>query len=761
MPRFPSLAELTGVGRTRLPLEPAPPEVAVGMAVVFLLDSSTGLEDRLLQAWVERAGAAATEVVSLAPSRIRRPTRRTDPRLDAILHRGEDVWLVPLRVVWMPAERRGRRTVSWVDVLQMGDPRDPRWLRDHLILALHPDRVRIVVGEGAAASQLRADHADSVEWGALRDFVTRRAWRALDRAERAVRGDRYKIPRFVREDIVGRPRFRDEVVRLGRERGLPEPVAMARARYYLREMAASHSPYVIDLIASFIHWAYSQGYGAIRYDPGRVGEIAQLGRDHPLVFLPSHRSNLDRLVLQFTLWENDLPPNHTAGGINMNFFPIGPLIRRTGVFFIRRSFKDNELYKFVVKTYIDYLIEKRLPLEWYMEGGRSRTGKLRPPRFGMLSWVVDSYRRGMADDIYLLPISIAYDHIQDVDAYAAEASGQEKEKESFAWALKVIRSLRRRHGDIHIDFGEPISVAKELQGTEPSGDVPIEVRKLAFEVMYRISSVTPVTPTAVVAIALLEAKGAARDAGSLAASCGMLVDLIERSGIPTTTDLDLRTPTAVERVLGAMAEHRLVSSQRLDDRTVYWTSGDATLRASYYRNMVVHFFVPRALAELALDAADLGAFWTDLLDLRDLLKFEFFFADKDDFAALVGAQLEAEAPGWEERVLRGEGASVEMSPRTASWAVLPLLEAYLVVADELAATPGPVVDHDLVEASLERGRLYRREGRITSDESVSANLFEGAVRLVANRGLTAPGAGSEEREAFARSVRRYVERAQR
>ena len=108
-----------------------------------------------------------------------------------------------------------------------------------------------------------------------------------------------------------------------------------------------------------------------------------LGSGNPLVFLPSHRSNLDRLSLQYMLWENDFPPNHTAGGINLNFFPVGPLIRRTGVFFIRRSFKDNELYKHVLKSYLGYLVEKRFPLEWYMEGGRSRSGKLLPPRLGL------------------------------------------------------------------------------------------------------------------------------------------------------------------------------------------------------------------------------------------------------------------------------------------------------------------------------------------------------------------------------------------
>jgi glycerol-3-phosphate O-acyltransferase len=103
------------------------------------------------------------------------------------------------------------------------------------------------------------------------------------------------------------------------------------------------------------------------------------------------------------MYENELPPPHTAGGINMNFFLGGPLLRRAGIFFIRRSFKDNEVYKFVLRQYIDYLIEKRFTLEWYIEGTRSRSGKLMPPRFGLLAYVVDAYRRAKSEDVMLVP----------------------------------------------------------------------------------------------------------------------------------------------------------------------------------------------------------------------------------------------------------------------------------------------------------------------------------------------------------------------
>src|SRR6266849_5463778 len=168
------------------------------------------------------------------------------------------------------------------------------------------------------------------------------------------------------------------------------------------------------------------------------------------------------------LHDTGMPPSNASRGIYMNFFSLGPVFRRTGVFFIRRSFKDNPVYKFVLRQYIDYLIEKRFSLEWYIEGGRSRSGKLLPPRFGLLANVVDAYRRGRSDDVFLIPVSIAYDQIQDVGDYVAEQRGAAKQSESFGWFLGVVRRLRRRYGNIHIRFGEPVSLAQTLGPADPT-----------------------------------------------------------------------------------------------------------------------------------------------------------------------------------------------------------------------------------------------------------------------------------------------------
>jgi len=759
-----------------------------GRRVIFLIDASSGLERRLLEAWVERsrpeaAAPAAFDVIPIPPSR-RKRSRWLDPRLEASLATGDDPLLAPLRVAWFPAQRDGVRAARLSDLFTFGDPRDPGRLRQAQVLRRHPDRCRIVAGEPAPASELRerwrrAGGADLAHTEGLPDFVARQAALALERAERRLRGARYKVPRFVQEEIVARPAFRGGIARIARTLGRPEASVRRAACRYLREIAAAHSPYVMDLAANLIRYMYTQGYGeALHYDRPQLETIYALGQRHPVVFLPSHKSNLDSLVLKYALYENDLPPNHTAGGINMNFLPIGPLIRRTGVFFIRRTFKDNEVYKFVLRQYIDYLIEKRFPLEWYIEGTRSRAGKLMPPRFGLLAYVVDAYRRGKSDDVFLIPVSIAYDQIQDVAGYAAEQRGGAKEAESFGWLIRFVRALRRRYGEIYIRFGEPFSLARALgpphPGAEPHADEQsVALQKLAFEVSARINRVTPITPTSLVTLALLGRGDRALSVEETMARLRNLLDYVRRRNLPTTVPLELDTAAGVQRALDALVENGVVSCFAEGPEAVYAIGPDKHLIAAYYRNTIIHFFVNGAIAELALlRAAEDGLrdpaaeFWDEAMRLRDLLKFEFFFAEKETFRGELREEIGLHDPAWEDRLAAGaaeiQGLVRCFRPFSAHRVLRPFLEAYRVVADALERRDpcSPVEEGEFLSACLARGTQYELQRRILSPESVSQVLFANALGLARNRDLVEPRAPdlAARRRAFAEEIRHAIRR---
>ena len=752
--------------------------------VVCLLDAASALEERILRAWVARnkpAGAAA-DLLPVPASRRKRGAVGLD--LEAALAAGDDALFAPLRVVWMTPAHKGVRAARFSDVLWLGDPRDPDRLRERLVLQLAPQRCRIVAAEPARASELRERwrRNTAAESGAtlgFAEFVVRQAHLALERAERRLRGARYKIPRFVREEILARPAFRGEIALLASRLGRGAEDVLREAERDLREIAAAHQPTMIDLIVQFWKYGMTRGYDQVlRYERAALDRIRDLSQHHSVVFLPTHKSNLDHAVLQVLLHENGMPQNHTAGGINMNFFPIGPLVRRAGVFFIRRTFKDDEVYKSVLRHYIDYLVEKRFPLEWYIEGGRSRSGKLLPPRFGLLAYVVDAYRRGRCEDVHLIPVSIAYDQISDVSDYAAEQRGGAKEREGFAWLVRILRRMGKRYGRIHVRFGEDVSLAKLLGAPNPHAapdpdEQSLALQKLAFEVCVRINRATPITPISLVCLSLLGRGDRALSVEELRTSLRNLVEYVQRCRLPMTDEIALDSSETLTPVLEELTASGLLQRYAEGPEVVYGIGPGQHLAAAYYRNTVMHFFVTGAIAELALlRAAEPGVedrrgeFWNAALALRDLLKFEFFFPDREHFLAELRRELAMHVPQFERALDEGPDAITGILPRLrpfhAHRILRPFLEAYRVVADALERAPASAKldDAAFLRGCLALGQQYVLQGRVARQESVSQALFATALKLARHRGLAESDAGDlpEKRRAFAAELREDIRR---
>jgi glycerol-3-phosphate O-acyltransferase len=769
------------------------PVLANNDRVVFLAESASRLERRLIKRWAESrrpedVSADRAELVMLPPSR-RRGRRRLGPELEATLAGGGDPLMAPLRVIWQGPLHEGKRSSSALSLLTLGDPRDPNWLRQAWVLKRDPSRCLIVAGEPATASDLRARWTEAAgtepsETSGFADFVAQKATLALERAERKIRGARYKVPRLVHEQILGRPSFRGGLARLVSEQraeGKSDASIQAlssEALSDLKEIAATHSPLVIDLVIGLIRWFYTRGYDEeLVYNAERMKGIAALEERHPVVFLPTHKHNLDHLVLQYILHERGLPPNHTAGGINMNFFPLGQLVRRAGVFFIRRTFRDDPVYKHVLAHYIDYLIEKRFPLEWYIEGGRSRSGKLLPPRYGLLANVVDAYRRGKSDDVYLVPVSIAYDQIQGLGSYVKEQRGGEKQTEGFGWLVSVIRQMKRRYGKIHIAFGEPLSLKEQLGAAARQSEhvASFDLEKLAFEVCVRINHATPITPISLVTLALLGTTGQALTVAETRRSLSNLLENVRVRKLPTTADLDhLAGDEGVRFTLEALVENDVVTRFDEGREPVYGIADDQQLSAAYYRNTVVHFFITGAIAELSLIHATEGErneflprFWDEVMRMRDLFKFEFFFPEKEAFREEVRESLDLNHRNWEQRIENYELDPDEMIRRSRPYlshrVLRPFLESYRVVADQLATLPPsePFEEKRFLKACLGLGRQYELQKRIHASDSVSKALFQTALKLAKNRDLLGEGDESlaQARLAFADEIVDAVRRA--
>ena len=250
-------------------------------------------------------------------------------------------------------------------------------------------------------------------------------------------------------------------------------------------------------------------------------------------------------MLADVLARHDFPRNHVLGGDNLRFWPVGPLAKRAGVVFIRRSFGDDQVYKLAVREYFAFLLAKRFNLEWYMEGGRSRTGKLRPPRHGLLRYVADAVERGRVDDVFLVPVSITYDQLREVSGMAAEQRGAAKRGEGLSWLASYARGqMTTPLGTVHVGFAEPLSLAAALQaGADPADPDArrLALQKVAFQVAVGINSVTPAMATALVTLALLGVRDRALTLGQVTRVLEPLLAYLTERGLPHSGE-SLSTP---------------------------------------------------------------------------------------------------------------------------------------------------------------------------------------------------------------------------
>lgn len=713
---------------------------------VYLAPLESPLDLRVLLASLARAGLPAPRWVpathgGVAADELARcflagepvlvplsPPRSGPDRLARLLafaqNAGSEVDLVPIEVLWGPVERPPS---LWN--LPFGNPYDPpEWTR--FLRLFRRGYARVAIGVPGTRTGLESEthaHGDKL---ALSAFVRVQAVKALSLAQRRIFGDRYKVPRLLVEEIIAEPSFRDSIAATGATLGLTREESLGRSERALRELATSHNLFAMEIFRRFTRWIYTLAYESeIDVDPGELDKLRELGRRAPLVFIPSHKSNFDHLALYSLLFSSGFPPPHTAAGINMSFFPMSRILPGTGAYFLRRSFSDDPIYKEALRAFINTLVQHRFHQEFFIEGGRSRSGKLLPPRYGILNYVVDGARRHDIGEVLFVPVAIAYDQILELAEYVRQNLGDEKEAESFVFLLRQIRAARsRKLGRIHVRFAEPISLREYLDRT---GDEKLVVEKLAFRISNSINAVTPLTPASVACSVLVGAGKRALSETEFEAQVARLLDYARERGIGMTREVAAGAHSAVETATRTLSGTVI---ERYDGgvEPVYYVGPTGRHAASYYRNTAIHFLLGRAIAELAARAELADSAGRDMrsfaLRLRELLKFEFFFTERDGFAR----EIEREA-----QLLARERAMpltplLAASPRI----LLDYLESYWVVTETLRRLPpdAPTASAGVLRRCHEIGRQLLLQDRVQSPELFSNSNFANALRLLENLG---------------------------
>ncbi|GGC62104.1 glycerol-3-phosphate acyltransferase [Hoyosella rhizosphaerae] len=735
--------------------------------VVFLADARSKIERELITQWLDEGNADHfVSETGERPSRLLLDATRI---AGALSGRQDNPLVVPVRVAWLPPEREGGRHVKWADVLTLNNPRSPNIIAQRKIVKESPERAQVLLGTPALLEDLRRRHRREVgdtSPDSLARYIHRSAIVTLERAERVVTGDRYKIPRLVVEQIMDSATFRARLKEISSANDIPYPEALQRARSCLKELVAVQSKLATDLFAQTMRPLHSSAW-TVHADSAQLDSLRQLNRKHPLVFLPSHRSYADALVLNDFLARNDFPRNHIMGGANLKFWPLGPLAKRAGTVFIRRSFGDDEVYKASVEEYFAYLLAKRFNLEWYFEGGRSRTGKLRPPRYGLLNYVASALRSRRVPEIMVVPVSIAYERLHELDAIAHEQRGGKKQAEGLAWLAKYAKAQRLLAGNVYIRFGDPLSMRERLRAAgdpmhapAPDDDVPAlqrkAMQKLAFEIAVSINRVTPITANALVTLSLLGVRDRSLTVGEVMAAIDPVLHYIEQRGVPTGNISVLRSLSGLRAVLADLTTAGVVTTYDEGLEPVYSIEPGQHLVAAFYRNSGIHWFVNRAIVEIAiLDAAEIGftdplrAEWKYANELRNLLKFEFFFPDRETFEAELVEEMLLIDPLWRERKpsIDELTEALENSGFIMAHRVLrSFFDAQFVVAQRIASKDATesIDKAQLVDECVRVGQQMVLQGQLHGPESISTELFNTALKLADNLGLTPESATDAE-----------------
>jgi glycerol-3-phosphate O-acyltransferase len=735
--------------------------------VVFILDAANRYELKLLNDWLNKTkpdGVGQINTVKVLLTQDKGTVDRGN--IVSKLNLPDDAVMAPVRVAWLPVKDINDSSLRFRNLF-FGDSRRPGAFRAKQIVRENPERLALVAGAPATLGDLKAGFAQLEHLsgeGELAAYVARRAAVALDMTERRLKGGRYKVPRYVAGNLRASKDFNTGLEELAVEQGVSKDVLMIEARKYMKEMISRPSTFYLDFYAKFNKFVLGLGYeDEVVSDKNDIEKMRTMVRENPALLLWTHKTYLDGMVVPKVLYDNDFPMPHMFGGANLAFAGLGFLLRRSGGIFIRRTFQDNPVYKLTLRHYIGYLMEKRFPMNWAFEGTRSRLGKLMPPRYGLLKYVLEACYETGAENIHIIPIAISYDLIRDVEEYATEQTGRAKSAESLAWFIGYVRSLRKPMGRVYMDVGEPVILAKA-----PHPDDRLALAKVAFEVAVAANKVTPLTLPSILSMVLLGAAPQALTNQELQAQVKALHDWAVGRGIRISSDFNAENAEHTQKVIDIMIAEGMLTRYDEGPDMVFGIAPEQHPVASYYRNTVVHFFVNKAIIELALVAASdvlagqaIETFWKEIDRLRNLFKFEFFYAPTDEFHAEIRQEIERCDSNWEVSLTEGTAGFIKLfeslRPLVAQSVLLPYIEAYTVVGDLLARLePWESLDESTaISTALKYGRQSYLQRRISSEASIGKILFQNAYKLFKHNNLVDGGADDlkDKRKAAAREIR--------
>ena len=659
-----------------------------------------------------------------------------------------DLQIVPVSVYW---GRAPERESSFWRLFYTEDWAVAGRTRKMVKSIVHGRNVLVGISEPLSLAALRASAPDATDAALVRKLARilrvhfrqrRLATLGPDQSHRrmligmvlADRGVRRAIDRETGGEARKRPRVRN------------------RAEKYAREIAADVSYPTVRMLQRPLTRLWNELYDGVKLDGlERLRGVAD-GRE--IVYVPCHRSHIDYLLLSYLLYSNGFSLPHVAAGVNLNLPFFGGILRRGGAFFLRRSFSGNPLYAAVFNAYLKEILQRGHSLEYFIEGGRSRTGRLLPPKGGMLAMTAHAYLRDPRTPVVFVPIYFGYERLLEGSAFTSELSGGKKQKETVFALLKSLRKLREDYGRVHVNIGEPITLdplltrhregwrAETVDEERPEWLVPV-VDELGQTIMRRINEAASVTPVSLLATALLATPRGNLGRDELEQQIALYGRLLETAWANTTVVVP---PVEPARTIDHARELRFVTTDDDDIGPLVKICPGQAAPLTYFRNNILHLLTLPAL----IAAAFTNNRSRDEKALRRLVAVSYpflqaeLFLDDEVSDETLSQTLEALARnglvirredglGWQRAAA---GTTEAVSLMRLAQVVMPALERDYLCASLLARAPGGAIARGDLEkrCRLAAERLATTHGRYASDLYDKA-LFGIFVRTLESRGF--------------------------
>ena len=668
-----------------------------------------------------------------------------------------DFDLVPAAVYW---GRAPQKEGSWLRLLLVEDWALTSRARKFLQVLFNGRNTLIELDEPLSLRRLLGAELGTAQRG-RRVARTLRALYARGRATRI--GPDLSHRRTIVNRVLRTRAVRAAVAQEMRERQLTRHKALQRARAYAWEIAANYSHAFVRFMEHALGWLWNRLYDGVEFGHGAT--LAEVAEGNEIVYVPCHRSHMDYLLLGYTIYVHGYAVPHTAAGINLNLPVVGRFLRKGGGFFIRRSFAGNKLYTVVFTKYLAAIMARGHPVEYFIEGGRSRTGRLLQPKTGMLQMTVRGFLADPLRPVVFVPVYFGYERLVEGATFIGELSGRPKEKESILGLLGSWRVLRERFGKVHVNLGEPIALEGLLDRhsrvwrTQRFDDdtraawVGAAVDELADRIMRNINSAAAVTPINLLAVTLLAMPHQALPEADLVRQLELYRALL--TAFPYSERVTV-TALSGAQMIAYGESMRVITREPQAPGDIVSMSVESAVLATYFRNNVLHLFaLPSLVACVFVSNPRVSTLVIQRLAWRiyPYIAAELFLRWSEEelpavvdgvLACLAGHGLiepDPEAHGWR-RPPPASAEAIQLS-LLARATIQTIERYYMVVAQLVRAGSGQINQATLEERCQQTARRMTLLYGLDSPEFFDPALFANFIALLRARAVIRAGEGGK------------------